>query len=395
MKILSINAGSSSLKFSLFQMPEEIELISGNFERIGLENSFYTIEIEAEKIKKEILLDNHKRAFEILVDELINKKQVDNLDEVIGIGHRLVHGGDKFSESVIATEEAVKEVEALSSLAPLHNPPAIAALKSAIEVFPKANQVLVFDTAFHQTMKETEYLYPVPYAWYEKYGVRKYGFHGTSHKYVANKGIGILNKVNSKIITCHIGNGCSISAIKDGKCVDTSMGLTPNAGLMMGTRSGDIDANIMPYIMEKENLTITEVEKILNKDSGLLGICGYSDLRDIEIGIENGNKMMKLAHDMYASRIAEYIAKYYVLLAGCDMIVFTAGIGEKGAYTRKEVINRLGVLDILLDEDANEKAFAIEAKISANNSKTLVYVIPTNEELMIGIDTYNLINKKG
>lgn len=390
MKILSVNAGSSSLKFTLFDMPEEKELISGVFERIGIENSFYTIKLNGEKIKKETELKDHKAAFELLVKELIDNKIVDSLDEIAGIGHRIVQGGSYFDKTVLATEDNISIVEKLSSLAPLHNPAAVVGIRAAQSVFPNATQTLVFDTAFHQTMEEEVYLYPVPYEWYTKYAVRRYGAHGTSHKYVSMRANEILDNEDARLITCHIGNGASISAVKAGKCVETSMGLTPNAGLMMGTRCGDIDATILPYIMEETGMSAKEMDTALNKQSGLLGISGVSsDSRDIEDGINNGDERCILAQKMYVKRIVDFIAKYYVELGGCDAIIFTAGVGENSISTRMEVMEKLVCLGVKPDEERNNVR-GKEALISADNSKIPVYVIPTNEELMIATDTYNL-----
>lgn len=390
MKILSVNAGSSSLKFTLFDMPEEKELISGVFERIGIENSFYTIKLNGEKIKKETELKDHKAAFELLVKELIDNKIVDSLDEIAGIGHRIVQGGLYFDKTVLATEDNISIVEKLSSLAPLHNPAAVVGIRAAQSVFPNATQTLVFDTAFHQTMEEEVYLYPVPYEWYTKYAVRRYGAHGTSHKYVSMRANEILDNEDARLITCHIGNGASISAVKAGKCVETSMGLTPNAGLMMGTRCGDIDATILPYIMEETGMSAKEMDTALNKQSGLLGISGVSsDSRDIEDGINNGDERCILAQKMYVKRIVDFIAKYYVELGGCDAIIFTAGVGENSISTRMEVMEKLACLGVKPDEERNNVR-GKEALISADNSKIPVYVIPTNEELMIATDTYNL-----
>ena len=390
MKILSVNAGSSSLKFTLFDMPEEKELISGVFERIGIENSFYTIKLNGEKIKKETELKDHKAAFELLVKELINNNIVDSLDEIAGIGHRIVQGGSYFDKTVLATEDNISIVEKLSSLAPLHNPAAVVGIRAAQSVFPNATQTLVFDTAFHQTMEEEVYLYPVPYEWYTKYSVRRYGAHGTSHKYVSMRANEILDNEDARLITCHIGNGASISAVKAGKCVETSMGLTPNAGLMMGTRCGDIDATILPYIMEETGMSAKEMDTALNKQSGLLGISGVSsDSRDIEDGISNGDERCILAQKMYVKRIVDFIAKYYVELGGCDAIIFTAGVGENSISTRMEVMEKLACLGVKPDEERNNVR-GKEALISADNSKIPVYVIPTNEELMIATDTYNL-----
>ena len=390
MKILSVNAGSSSLKFTLFEMPEEKELISGVFERIGIDNSFYTIKFNGEKVKKEIELKDHKAAFELLVKELIDNKIVESLEEIAGIGHRIVQGGSYFDKTVLATEDNISVVEKLSNLAPLHNPAAIIGLRAAQSVFPNATQTLVFDTAFHQTMEEEVYLYPVPYEWYTKYAVRRYGAHGTSHKYVSMRANEILDNSEARLITCHIGNGASISAIKAGKCVETSMGLTPNAGLMMGTRCGDIDATILPYIMEETGMSAKEMDTALNKQSGLLGISGVSsDSRDIEDGINNGDERCILAQKMYVKRIVDFIAKYYVELGGCDAIIFTAGVGENSISTRMQVMEKLACLGVKPDVERNNIR-GKEALITADNSKIPVYVIPTNEELMIATDTYNL-----
>ena len=390
MKILSVNAGSSSLKFTLFEMPEEKELISGVFERIGIDSSFYTIKFNGEKIKKEVELKDHKAAFELLVKELIDNKIVESLEEIAGIGHRIVQGGAYFDKTVLATEDNISIVEKLSSLAPLHNPAAVVGIRAAQSVFPNATETLVFDTAFHQTMEEEVYLYPVPYEWYTKYAVRRYGAHGTSHKYVSMRANEILENPNARLITCHIGNGASISAVKAGKCVETSMGLTPNAGLMMGTRCGDIDATILPYIMEETGMTPKEMDTALNKQSGLFGISGVSsDSRDIEDGINNGDERCILAQKMYVKRIVDFIAKYYVELGGCDAIIFTAGVGENSISTRMEVMEKLACLGVKPDVERNNVR-GKETLISADNSKIPVYIIPTNEELMIATDTYNL-----
>ena len=391
MIILSVNAGSSSLKFTGFEMPSEDVLISGVFERIGIDNSFYTIKVNGEKIKKEVELPNHKVAFEILIKELMDNKIVESLDEIKGVGHRIVQGGAYFDKTVIADDDAVSKIDELASLAPLHNPAAIVGINAAKEVMPNAVQTVVFDTAFHQTMAPCEYMYAVPYAWYKEYGIRKYGAHGTSHKYVSQRMNEILGRNDTKLITCHIGNGASISAVKDGKCVDTSMGLTPNAGLIMGSRCGDMDATVVTYAMEKTGMTPKEMDIVLNKQSGLLGISGVSsDSRDIEEGIKNGNERCILAQEMYVKRIVEYIAKYYVLLGGCDAIVFTAGVGENSISTRKEILNKLAVLGIKVDEEANNVR-GEEREITTDDSAVPAYIIPTNEELMIAKDTYSLV----
>lgn len=390
MKVLAVNAGSSSLKFTAYEMPEEKVLMSGVFERIGINGGFYTIKFNGEKTKTEIELKDHKQAFELLVKELKEHNIVEDLSEIKGIGHRIVQGGAYFEKTEIATDEVIAKIDELSSLAPLHNPAAIVGINAAKATVPDAVQTVVFDTAFHRTMPEENYLYALPYEWDEEYKVRRYGAHGTSHKYVSARMNEILGRYNTKLITCHIGNGASISAVKDGKCLNTSMGLTPNAGLIMGSRCGDIDATIVPYIMEKTGYTPREMDTILNKKSGLLGISGVSsDSRDIEDGINDGNERCILAQKMYVRRIIDYIAKYYVELEGCDAIIFTAGVGENSVSTRREIIDGLKVLGIEINEEANNVR-GKEQKISSDNSSVPVWIIPTNEEVMIARDTYNL-----
>ena len=390
MIVLSVNAGSSSLKFQAYDMPEETVLISGNFERIGMKESFYTIKLNGEKIKKEVELKNHEEALQILMEELIENKIVESLDDIKAIGHRIVQGGSYFDKTVEMTDENIKKVRDLSSLAPLHNPAAVKGIKAAKAVVPNALQTGAFDTAFHQTIEEENYLYPVPYEWCEKYQVRKYGAHGTSHKYVSTRMNEILGRYNTKLITCHIGNGASISAINEGVCVNTSMGLTPNAGLMMGSRCGDMDATVVTYMMRELECTPEEMDTILNKQSGLLGISGVSsDSRDIEDGMKIGNPRCALAQKMFTNRIIDHIAKYYVELGGCDAIVFTAGIGENSIHTRREVLDGLSVLGIKIDEEAND-CRGVERLITTEDSTIPCYVIPTNEELMIARDTYML-----
>ncbi len=392
MKILSVNAGSSSLKFQMYEMPDEEVLISGVFERIGMEGSFYTIKLNGEKKEKKVELPDHKKAFELLVSELMENKIVDTLDDIVGIGHRIVQGGSYFDRSVVASDDVIQKIDELSSLAPLHNPAAITGIKAAQAVIPEALQAVVFDTAFHQTIPEENYLYALPYEWEKEYKIRRYGAHGTSHKYVSLKMNEILDRQDTKLITCHIGNGASISAILNGKCINTSMGLTPNAGLIMGTRCGDIDATIVPYMMDVLKINSKEMDTILNKKSGLLGISGISsDSRDIEAGIKEGNKRCELAEKMYVRRIVDYIAKYYVELEGCDAIVFTAGVGENSVPIRRKVVEALSVLGVKLDEEKNNIRGSIQ-KISTSDSSIKVYVIPTDEELMIARDTFELIN---
>lgn len=391
MKILSVNTGSSSLKFQLYEMPEEKVLISGVFERIGIGESFYTIKINGEKIKKEVELKDHKVAFEYLVKELLENNIVKSLEEIKGIGNRVVQGGSYFDKTEKVDEEVISKIDELSALAPLHNPAAIVGIRAEQEVIPNALLTVVFDTAFHQTISEENYLYALPYEWNSEYKIRRYGAHGTSHKYIALKTNEILGRTDTKLITCHIGNGASISAVKNSKCVNTSMGLTPNAGLIMGSRCGDIDATIIPYIMEKTNLSTKEIDNILNKKSGLLGISGVSsDFRDINAGIDAGNERCKLAYKMFIKRIIDYIAKYYVELNGCDAIIFTAGIAENSSKMRRDVINGLNILGIKVDEKRNN-SIEKETKISSDDSSVPCYVIATDEEVMIARDTYDFL----
>ena len=391
MKVLSINAGSSSLKFQMYEMPEETVLISGTFERIGIDQSFYTIKINGEKIKKEVVLTNHEEAVRLLTEELINHQVVKSLDEIEGIGHRVVHGGDKYAESIIIDNDVLSTIEDLIELAPLHNPANLVGIKAIAKVIPNAISVAVFDTAFHQTMPEDAYLYGTPYSWYHDFKVRKYGFHGTSHKFLANRLQTLLGKQDIKAITCHLGNGASIAAINNGLSIDTSMGFTPNAGLIMGSRSGDIDVTLVPYIMGKTGKDVNAVINDLNKNSGYLGISGVgSDSRDIEDGIKAGNERCILAQKMYIRRIVEYIAKYYVLLGGIDAICFAGGIGENSADTRKGVLDSLAVLGIKIDEQANNVR-SVERLITTPDSSIPCYIIPTDEEVMIARDTFAFI----
>lgn len=397
MKILTVNAGSSSLKFNCIELPSEKELISGYFEKIGMDGSFYNIKINGEKTKKEVELSNHNDAVRYLKEELLNNGIVSSLEEIDGVGHRLVHGGDKFKDSVLLTEEVIKECEKFNDLAPLHNPAMLSCIRAFQSEMPKTPMVGVFDTSFHQTIPEINYLYSVPFSWYQEYGIRKYGFHGTSHKFITKTMQKILGKDSINIINCHIGSGGSICCIKDSKSIDTTMGFSPNAGLMMGTRSGDIDYSIIPFYMNKTGKNINEVDTILNKKSGLLGINGkYSDHRDIENGMAEGDKMCTLANDMYVNRIVGYIAKYFVELDGkVDALVFTAGLGENAREFRENIIEKLSSLGIYIDKEENNKIAGYldksEGIISTRESSVPVYVIPTNEELMIALDTYNII----
>ncbi len=393
MKIMSINAGSSSLKFSLFDMDTNEVLISGLFERIGIDGSCYTLKYNDYKIKDEILMENHSDAVKILMEKLVEIGVVKSLEEISGIGHRIVHGGALYKESVIVTDKVLDDIIALSDLAPLHNPAHATCIKAFKEALPNTPMAVVFDTAFHQTISMDRFLYPVPYEWYLDYQVRKYGAHGTSHRYVAEFLAKELGRDDLNIICCHLGNGGSVTAISKGKCVDTSMGFTPHAGIMMGTRSGDIDVSMVPYVMEKAGKSAGEVMDDLNKKSGLLGISGLSsDSRDIENGIKEGNERCILAQNMYVNSIVKYIAQYYVLLGHVDAIAFTAGIGEKSPDTRSDVIEKLSCLGISLDPEKNNVKSEF-TRISSDKSTVDVFVVPTNEELMIAEDTLNLISR--
>lgn len=397
MKILSVNAGSSSLKFTAFEMPEEKKLMSGYFERIGIDGSFYTIKVNGEKIKKEVLLPSHTVAFEYLINELLEHHVVESLDEIKGIGHRVVQGADHYDKSVIATDEVVEDIASLSSLAPLHNPAAVLGIKAAKEVVPTATSVVVFDTAFHQTMPEENYLYALPKSWYTDYHVRRYGAHGTSHKYITEYMAKKLGRDDLKLIICHVGSGCSISAVKDGKCVNTSMGFTPTGGLIMGTRCGDIDPSIIPYIMEKTGITPEELNHVLNKESGVLALSEkYSDMRDIYDNVKLGDPVCTLTLTMFIKRIVNFIAQYYFELEGCDAIVFTAGVLENGALERRWIVDRLKFLGVELDNEVNESIASYHEKhegvITTKDSKIPVYVVPTDEEIMIARDTFNYVD---
>ena len=396
MKLLCVNAGSSSLKFQLFEMPEEKVLISGYIEKIGLEDSFWTTKVNGEKIKGAKFLKNHTDAVQVLLDELLEHKVVESLDEIKGVGHRVLHGGEKYSDSVIIDDEVIQSVKDLTKLGPLHHPGNLAGIEALKEVLPEVPMVAVYDTAFHQSMPKENYMYPVPYEWYLKYGVRKYGFHGTSHKYITTVMKEKLGKDDVNLIICHIGSGASISAVKDGKCFDTTMGLTPLHGLMMGTRSGAIDPSILEYVCKESGMDIGDVTNALNKQSGYLGIAGMSDARDVEAAASNGDERAILAINMYNNRVAKYIAEYFIELEGnVDAIVFTAGVGENGIEARKDMLERLNPIGIKVDEKLNSEIASFKDKtegvISSKDSSIPVYVVPTNEELMIIKDTYELI----
>ena len=398
MKLLCVNAGSSSLKFQLFEMPEEKVIISGYIEKIGLEDSFWNTKVNGEKIKGAKYLKNHDEAVEVLLNELIEHKAVESLDEIKGVGHRVLHGGEKYSDSVLITDEVIENIKELTKLGPLHHPGNLAGIQALKAVLPEVPMVAVYDTAFHQTMPEKNYMYPVPYEWYVKYGVRKYGFHGTSHKYITTVMKEKLGKEDVNLIICHIGSGASIAAVKDGKCYDTTMGLTPLDGLMMGTRSGAIDPSILEYVCKESEMTVAEITNALNKKSGLVGVCGLSDCRDVETAAANGDEKAQLALEMYHDRVAKYIADYFIELGGkVDAIVFTAGVGENGYEAREAILNKVAPLGITVDKEKNASIAGFkdvhEGVISGKDSKIEVWVMPTNEELMIIKDTYAIVNK--
>ena len=388
-KIIAINAGSSSLKFQLLQMPEEEVLTKGLVERIGLNDSIFTIEVNGEKIKEVKDIQDHSEAVSMLLDKLIKHNIISSLDEIEGIGHRVVHGGEKFNDSVLITDEVLKEIEEISYLAPLHNPANVVGIKAFKNVLPNVPAVAVFDTAFHQSMPEKSFLYSLPYEYYEQYGIRKYGFHGTSHKYVSERAAELLGRPveQLRLLSCHLGNGASIAAIEGGKSIDTSMGFTPLAGVTMGTRSGNIDPSLIPYIMQKTGQSAEEVLNVLNNKSGMLGVSGFSsDLRDIESEAEQGNERAELALEVFASRIHKYIGSYAARMAGIDAIIFTAGIGENSTAVRERVLRGLEFMGVYWDPALNQVR-GKEAFISYPHSPVKVIVIPTNEEVMIARDT--------
>ncbi|MBE6151932.1 MAG: acetate kinase [Firmicutes bacterium] len=395
MKILSVNCGSSSLKFQMYEMPEEKVLISGYVEKIGQPDCFWTIKVNGEKKKDQKPLQNHTEAVEVLIDELFKNNIVENLDEIKGIGHRVLHGGEVYGKSVIITDEVVEHIKALTKLGPLHHPGNLAGIEALKKVLPDVPMVAVFDTAFHQTMPKRNFIYPVPMDWYKEYGVRKYGFHGTSHKYITETMKEKLGRDDVNLIICHIGSGASIAAIKDGKCYDTTMGLTPLDGLMMGTRSGAIDPSILEYVCKESGKSIEEVTNELNKKSGFLGIAGFADCRDVENLVKEGNEDAILAYDLYCDRIAKYIVNYYIELEGkVDSIIFTAGVGENGFMVRSKVAKMLNPLGIYVDEEINNETASFksikEGIISSADSKVEIRVLPTDEEVMIVKDTYEL-----
>ena len=398
--ILVINAGSSSLKYQLFDMENESVLCKGNCERIGLGKSFIGHKTsDGKKVQKEVVMSDHKEAF-MQVNAMLTDAEygvIESTDEIKAVGHRVVQGGARFSKSELMTEEVIDGIRELIPLAPLHNKAHVQAIEACTEVFGKdIPQVAVFDTAFHATMPPKAYIYPIPYEYYEKYQIRRYGFHGTSHRYVSSRWAELTGNSldGTKIITCHLGNGSSITAVKDGKVIDTSMGLTPLDGFMMGTRCGTLDPSVVTYIEEKENLTPQQMSDILNKKSGLLGISGVSsDDRDVTKAVEEGNPRAKLAHDILRYEIEKFIGGYYVALGGCDAIIFTAGLGENQSKHRQAICDQLSCFGVKVDPELNKKMVGgNEGKISAPDSKVEVYVIPTNEELVIARDTQAIIN---
>ena len=398
MKVLVINCGSSSLKYQVLDMTSETLLCKGLVERIGMDGSVIGHEkIGEDKIKTEVPMKDHKDAIEQVLAAIQDPQHgvIKSMSELGAVGHRVVHAGEKFSSSVLITDEVVKALEECVALAPLHNPPNLLGIAACKELMPDTPMVGVFDTAFHQTMPPESYIYALPYEYYTKYGVRRYGFHGTSHKYVAQRASEMLNVdiEDLKLITCHLGNGASVSAIKRGKCIDTSMGFTPLEGLVMGTRSGDIDPAIVTYIREKENLPQGKANEILNKKSGVLGISGVSsDFRDLEEAVAEGNERAALALKVFAHKVRFYIGAYIAEMNGVDAIVFTAGVGENSKTMRKSIIEKIASLGVKIDDERND--FRGEFRlISTDDSKIPVYVVPTDEELMIAMDTMELKNK--
>ena len=397
MNVLVVNCGSSSLKFQLINAETEKVLAKGLCERIGIDGRLTYQPAGGEKEKSDLAMPTHTEAIQFVIDALTNEKTgvVKSLDEIGAVGHRLVHGGEKFASSVVITDEVKKAVEECNDLAPLHNPANLIGVAACEKLMPGTPMVAVFDTAFHQTMPEKAYMYGLPYEYYEKYKVRRYGFHGTSHSFVSKRAAEVMGKSYDEVktIVCHLGNGSSVSAVLNGKCVDTSMGLTPLEGLVMGTRSGDIDPAIMEFIAKKENLDIEGVMEVLNKKSGVFGISGglSSDFRDLTDAMNAGDKKAKIAMDVFSYRVAKYIGSYAAAMNGVDDIVFTAGIGENDDYVREEVCKYLGYLGVDFDSEVNKGLRGKEAELTKEGSKVKVFVIPTNEELAIARETLALV----
>ena len=400
MKVLVLNCGSSSIKYKLYDMNGQKELASGGIEKIGLPDSFlkFTLSDGSKQVITQEIKE-HTAGIELILKTLTDAKYgaIKSLDQIDAVGHRVVHGGDKFCSSVVINQEVINKIEECVDLAPLHNPANLKGIYAIQKILPKVPQVAVFDTSFHQTMPPYAYIYALPYEYYEKYGVRRYGFHGTSHRYVAKRGCEFLglDLENSRIITAHIGNGGSITAIKNGKSIDTSMGMTPVEGLMMGSRSGSVDPGVLTYLMEKENLSTRQINDIINKKSGLVGVSGVSsDMRDIENAIEQGNERARLAMDMYFYYILKYVSGYIAVLGGVDAIIFTGGVGENQPIMRKYVCDSLAFLGVDFNNELNDRIKGRETELTFPNSKVRVAVIPTNEELAIAIDTEELVEGK-
>lgn len=396
MKTLVINCGSSSLKYQLIDMSTEESMVQGLVERIGIEGSILTQKVEGkDKYIINTNIKDHKDAIKLVLEALVDSIHgvIKSMDEISAVGHRVVHGGEKYSDSVLIDDEVLKSIKDCIVLAPLHNPPNVIGIEACKELMPNTPMVAVFDTAFHQTMPKHAYICPIPYELYEKYGVRKYGFHGTSHKYVSYKVAETMGKdiKNLKIITCHLGNGCSLAAVKNGKSVDTSMGFTPLAGVMMGTRSGSIDPSVISFLIEQHGYTIEQIDELLNKKSGILGISGVSsDFRDVLEAAESENERAKLALEIFYYKVRTQIAAYAGAMGGVDVIVFTAGIGENSSITRREILKGLEFFGFTINTEKNELRGKIQ-EISNEDSRVKVYVVPTNEELMIARDTAKLV----
>lgn len=396
-KILSINAGSSSLKFTLFNMPEEENICSGIVERIGLEEGIFTIKFNGEKKTINQPIPDHKVAAELVLNGLIENKIVEDLNDVVGVGHRMVHGGELYDRTVVIDEKVEKDIEDLSDLAPLHNPANLVGYRAFYKALPHAVHTAIFDTAFHQSMKEDIYLYPIPYEYYKDYGVRRYGFHGTSHQFVSQRVAELMGKnaEDVNVITLHLGNGASITAVEKGKSVNTSMGFTPLAGIMMGTRSGDVDPSIITYLMEKTGKTAQEVVDIYNKKSGMLGVSGISsDARDLGDAVAEGNERAILTQNLYANRVAQTVGSYFVQLGHVDALVFTGGIGENDVVIRQEILKRLEeAMGLKVNYELNSQVRGKDTQLTLEGSKSQVWLVPTDEELVIARDTYGFTSK--
>lgn len=399
MKILVINAGSSSLKYQLIDMTDESVLAKGLCDRIGIDGGNFKHKVPGrDDYKLDVEMKNHEEAVKLVIDTLTDSEHgvISSMSEIGAVGHRVVHGAEKFSKSVVINDEVIATVEECCELSPLHNPSNLTGIRACAEIMGDVPQVAVFDTGFHQTMPDYAYLYPIPYKYYTKYHIRRYGFHGTSHRYVSQRAADMLGKKPEylKIVTCHLGNGSSIAAIDGGKCLDTTMGMTPLEGIMMGTRSGSIDPAIITFLMEKENMSVADIDKMLNKQSGILGISEKtSDNRDIEQGAREGDPRCQLIESMLCHQLTKYVGGYIAAMGGCDAIVFTGGIGENNPHYRKRVAQKLEFMGVKIDDAKNDaaKRNGLEADVSAEGSYPKVLVIPTNEELMIAKDTYELV----